>query len=108
LLPDADKDRAVQLGERICAAVRQAGIEHRYSKVLGQSIITVSVGAASLTPTQRLNRRILFAIADDALYQAKKEGRNRVAFLSQPAQPLAEHVPCEISSKTIGQRIEAP
>jgi len=88
LLPDADKAQAVQMGECICAAVRLAAIEHRYSKVLGQSIVTVSVGAASLPASRQVNRDTLFAIADDALYQAKREGRNRVAYLHRPTQPL--------------------
>jgi diguanylate cyclase (GGDEF)-like protein len=89
LLLDADEQQAVQMGEYVCAAIRLAGIEHRYSRVPGQSIVTVSVGAASLVVDKQINWRALYAIADDALYQAKKGGRNRVAYLSQPTQPLA-------------------
>jgi diguanylate cyclase (GGDEF)-like protein len=99
LLPNADKAQALQMGERLCAAVRLADIEHRYSKVPGQSIVTVSVGAASLVATKHVNRHAFFAIADDALYQAKKDGRNRVAFLSQPAQPLVAPVLPQDSGK---------
>ncbi len=106
LLLDADKEQAVQMGECICAAVRLAGIEHRYSKVLGKSIVTVSVGAASLAATQHVSRRTLFAIADDALYQAKRDGRNRVAFLSQPTQPLAEALPNQANGNLNAQHAE--
>ena len=86
----ADKQQAVQMAECVCAAVRLAAIEHRHSKVAGQSTVTVSVGATCLPVTRQLSQRALFAIADDALYQAKKDGRNRVAFLSQPTHPLGK------------------
>lgn len=87
LLPGATIAQATQLGEHVCAAVRQAGLEHRYSKVDGQQTVTVSVGAGSLVPDKGSNRRSLFAIADDALYHAKNSGRNRVAALSVPPKP---------------------
>lgn len=79
LLPGANAEQALQVGERVCAAVRQAAIEHRYSQVAGQSVVTVSVGVASTQADPSTNRRALLAQADDALYRAKKDGRNRVA-----------------------------
>jgi diguanylate cyclase (GGDEF)-like protein len=106
LLPDADKAQAVQMGECICAAVRLAGIEHRFTKVPGQSVVTVSIGVVSLAAARDVTRHTLFAIADDALYQAKKDGRNRVAFLNQPIQPLAEALRPQASSKINVQQIE--
>jgi diguanylate cyclase (GGDEF)-like protein len=106
LLLDADKPQAVQMGECICAAVSLAGIEHRYSRVPGQSIVTVSVGSASLAVAKQMNWRALYAIADDALYQAKKDGRNRVAYLSQPTQPLAEALLPHAGNKINVQQVE--
>jgi diguanylate cyclase (GGDEF)-like protein len=86
LLPGANPEQATKLGERVCAAVRNAAIEHRFSQVSRHPIVTVSVGAASVVAKKRVNRRTLFAIADDALYQAKHAGRNQVATLTGPAR----------------------
>ncbi|HET8871950.1 MAG TPA: diguanylate cyclase, partial [Aquabacterium sp.] len=86
LLPGGDTEQILKLGEQVCAAVRQAGIEHHYSQVPGHQIVTVSIGAASLLPAEGGNRRALVAMADDALYQAKNLGRNRVEALRVPQQ----------------------
>lgn len=79
LMPRANLSQALQMGEKVCAAVRQAGIEHRHSLVPGHAVVTVSIGVASMQVEAAMSRRALFAQADDALYQAKKDGRNRVA-----------------------------
>ena len=84
LLPAADAAHALQVGEQVCAAIRQVGIEHRHSLVPGHAIVTVSVGVASMKAESGTNRRALFAQADDALYQAKKAGRNRAAVFGVP------------------------
>lgn len=76
LLPGMDADQAELVGERICAAVRQAQIEHKHSRVAGH--ITVSAGVASAVASAAINPRQLLALADDALYEAKTSGRNRV------------------------------
>ncbi|KDP89541.1 diguanylate cyclase [Cupriavidus sp. SK-3] len=64
--------------ERLRVGVEDLAIEHRSSPF---GIVTVSVGA-SLTRKQgrvESTHREIFAIADQALYTAKKDGRNRVA-----------------------------
>jgi diguanylate cyclase (GGDEF)-like protein len=74
LLGDAsnDKDAGPMVAERIRAAVAN----HDWTTVLGSTLQpTVSVGVAS--GPDRLDD--LFAAADVVLYQAKREGRNRVA-----------------------------
>jgi diguanylate cyclase (GGDEF)-like protein len=77
LLPRANAAQAAQLGERVCEAVRQAGIEHRYTQVPGLTVVTVSVGVACLSASVCMAPSTLFSLADDALYQAKTGGRNR-------------------------------
>ncbi len=89
LLPDFNMEQAIQMGERICKAVRHAGIEHRYTKVADQLTVTVSAGVASTWPEADASPRVLLTMADDALYRAKKSGRNRVASGDLQAEPLA-------------------
>lgn len=78
LLPGAHAQQAVQLGERICEAVRQLGLPHRGSLVAGRSMVTVSVGACAVVASHRENVYSLFEFTDDALYCAKRDGRDRV------------------------------
>lgn len=91
LLPGASPDRARQLGERLCATVHRLGIEHRYTQATGLDRVTVSVGVASLLADAATDARSLLAGADDALYQAKRRGRNAVAVLGEAAraEPMA-------------------
>jgi diguanylate cyclase (GGDEF)-like protein len=79
LLPGAHADQSIQLGERVCAAVRQLGIAHRHTSVPDLAVVTISIGVASLLADTSTDPRTLFAMADQALYQAKNGGRNRVA-----------------------------
>jgi diguanylate cyclase (GGDEF)-like protein len=88
LLPAANAQRAVQVGERICEAVRQLGLEHRHSQVVGRTIVTVSVGACAMRASRRENAYSLFEFTDDALYCAKRDGRDRVGL--PPPEPHKE------------------
>jgi two-component system cell cycle response regulator len=75
IMPDTDLHRARQIGERLRASV--AGEAFRINEQTALEV-TASVGLATLaaasdTPDLLLKR------ADQALYAAKREGRNRVA-----------------------------
>jgi len=87
LLPGASSAQAEQVGERIGAAVRALGLEHRYSQVPGQDIVTISAGAVGMAADAHHEPSRLLAFADDALYRAKQAGRNRVVALNLPSQP---------------------
>lgn len=80
LLPGGDIHSAERLGEQVCAAIRQARIAHRHAP--GATHLTVSAGAASLVPTAQLDQVTLLAMADEALYQAKRAGRDQVMALN--------------------------
>jgi diguanylate cyclase (GGDEF)-like protein len=76
ILPETTKDDACRLAERIRVAVdSQASVE-----VAGQAVNrTVSVGVAAY-PEDALNGADLVGRADEALYCAKRAGKNRVVW----------------------------
>lgn len=74
LLPGADLEPALIVAQRICDAVRAADIAHGGS-VLGR--LTVSIGVAVAGPETGLDIKLAMAQADEALYRAKNNGRDR-------------------------------
>ncbi len=76
LLPQADLQAAVSIAERIRESV--AGLNF---PELGTQHVTVSTGIAD-GASCGYDLRQLMARADDALYQAKKSGRNRTVTIS--------------------------
>lgn len=76
LLPETEADGGLIIAERLRASVEQAGIPHPSSDVA--AVITVSIGLLSLVPNEETSPRQMLEQADDALYRAKKGGRNRV------------------------------
>jgi diguanylate cyclase (GGDEF)-like protein len=75
ILPNTTAAGAVHVAELICAAIRQLQIPHRQS--LASSQVTLSLGASSLIPEPDAQAASLVALADQALYLAKRQGRNR-------------------------------
>lgn len=81
VLPGTGEEGARHLGERIRAAVEALAIPHGKSRAGG--VVTISVGVATLDRCTGVSARSLLKRADEALYTAKGNGRNRVEFLSQ-------------------------
>jgi diguanylate cyclase (GGDEF)-like protein len=75
LLPGADPGAAVEVAERLRQAIADIGLSHEGSP-FGQ--VTVSIGAACLTPDRGEDAQVLIDLADHALYEAKHAGRNIV------------------------------
>ena len=77
LLPGADLEEAQRTAERLRAVVA----EQRYAPESAPAPlrVTVSVGGA-VYPDQSRTKTGLFNAADAALYRAKGEGKNRIAF----------------------------
>jgi diguanylate cyclase (GGDEF)-like protein len=74
VLPEAERKGSLAVAEKIATMIR----EHDFlvnNRSCGP--ITVSIGVA-LFPRHGMTAEELFKQADDALYQAKREGRNRV------------------------------
>lgn len=79
LLPNTDQPGALLVAERIRATIEALKIPHRQSEI--SSVVTSSLGVATLFPTRINHIKDLIAIADKALYRSKREGRNRVTCL---------------------------
>ncbi|GAB5389516.1 MAG: PleD family two-component system response regulator [Alphaproteobacteria bacterium] len=75
ILPEVDEQRGLALAERLRAAI--ADKPFAISAEAGQVKITVSVGAA-VTRDPAEPPQSLLSRADEALYEAKNAGRNRV------------------------------
>jgi diguanylate cyclase (GGDEF)-like protein len=74
LLPEADAERATQAAERV-----RCSIEASPTSYEGRSLaVTVSLGVAHYDPKRDLSGKALIDRADQALYDSKQNGRNRV------------------------------
>jgi len=76
ILPDTDLEGAVKVAEEMRLAVQDLKIEHAKSKVA--DTVSISIGVSTMVPQRGSDPEILIAAADQALYKAKEEGRNRV------------------------------
>lgn len=81
LLPNTDQEGGWQLAQRI----RQAIAEHPFAEA--GLPVTISLGLTSYSPGDDKNR--ILERADQALYRAKKEGRNRVCLLQDSHELLS-------------------
>lgn len=75
LLPTTEAQGAANLAEQIRRAVFTLGVPHGGN---GPGVATVSIGAACLLPRPETGQAALVRAADEALYAAKRNGRNRV------------------------------
>lgn len=76
VLPGTDMAGATRKAEQLRAAVEALAMPHPKSDVAAN--VTISLGVAAMIPPADASPRTLVAAADGALYQAKREGRNRV------------------------------
>ena len=77
LLPSTDTTDALQLANWLCLRMSEAVFHHHR--------ITISIGAASLRPGVE-GAAEMVKLADDALYRAKRAGKNRVVVGDAPAR----------------------
>jgi len=111
LLPHASIDEAGELAERIRATVRRTSIPLRERS--GSTSATLSIGVAGARPEHR-DFDALFAVADRAMYEAKRRGRDTVVSATEgdhtsqgPAINLKQFVGREGESKRLLRILEA-
>jgi diguanylate cyclase (GGDEF)-like protein len=74
LLPHTDMEGSIYIAETICRAVEALDF-----RIDGKRIpVTISIGVSSIIPERDFACEALISYADQALYQAKRNGRNRV------------------------------
>lgn len=93
LLPNTSLENALMLAERFRVSIQRLGIKHPDSKY---KVLTVSIGVSSCHPMQhdQSNTDVVFPAmlmnsADNAMYLAKRQGRNRTATQGCGEQKIA-------------------
>lgn len=95
ILPATDRAGAMNAAEKVRAGVANLRLSHPGSKA---GILTVSVGAATFDGSAGKGPADLTETADNALYAAKREGRNVVVFL-----PMDEFAKGRETTRVYGQ-----
>jgi len=80
MLPGISCEGARLMMEKIIQLLEKQAIPHESSKI--NPYLTLSVGICCIPVTQKVTSRDLITRADDALRQAKKNGRNRVELIN--------------------------
>lgn len=89
LLPDCNAKSAHDVAKLVNLKIQSLAIPHATSQVA--PILTVSQGVASMIPSRVNQAGELIRMADQALYQAKLSGRNRIVALSDSNPHLDGH-----------------
>jgi len=76
ILPETGQNGVSDIAYKILDLVRDKMIPHKTSKI--SRYLSVSIGTATMVPARNSRPEILVERADQALYQAKREGRDRV------------------------------
>jgi diguanylate cyclase (GGDEF)-like protein len=87
ILYDVPREAAAPLAEAMRNAVMNLGIEHADSPPL--NVVTISIGIGIVRPTLARSPDGAVQLADEALYAAKRNGRNRVEIFESEYDALS-------------------
>lgn len=76
ILPNTPTNEAFEVAKRIQTEIGKLRI--KYSETKLDQYVTVSIGVATLIPTDLNKKEDLIQLADQAVYEAKSQGRNKI------------------------------
>lgn len=79
IAPATDGSNALSVAQIVCEALQTLGLPHKLSEF---GCVTVSIGVAAIIPSKEDTPNILVKAADEVLYRAKEQGRNRAVLAS--------------------------
>jgi diguanylate cyclase (GGDEF)-like protein len=86
LLYDIDQETLSKVAEATRANMAAAALPHPNSPIA--ATVTASIGGACVTPDIKRSVRGVIQLADEALYAAKKQGRDRIVIYGKEHQTL--------------------
>ncbi|MFY9779544.1 MAG: sensor domain-containing diguanylate cyclase [Candidatus Baltobacteraceae bacterium] len=90
ILRMTDEPSAMTVAERIRSSIMRLHIPHAPNVPLPS--VTVSIGVAATDGKSSISPKALYELADNALYRAKRLGRNRIAVAPLPVDPASLRV----------------
>ncbi len=94
LMPQTDTAGALQLGEDLRAQIAESGEN-------GLPAATISLGITMFGANHEIGPEAVLIAADQAMYQAKEDGRNQISLFQDPGEPKRY----AIGAKTTSARI---
>jgi diguanylate cyclase (GGDEF)-like protein len=82
LLSNTDHDACQKSAKQALIAIQNLKLPHRKGVKNTNNCVSISIGASTYFPTSKGNMKSFFRFVDDALYQAKNNGRNQYHFKS--------------------------
>ncbi len=86
VLPQTPDEGAVEVARQLSEQIRRCRIPHRDNPL---GYLTVSIGCPTIVPARGQHPSVLMQQADDALYEAKRSGRNQVMNACDPSRRTA-------------------
>jgi|GEM_PF-5463088 len=80
ILPNVDSSTLISIGNQLKGNIAELSIPHEYLRV--EKYVTISLGGATIIPSEEISPYLLIGKADACLYRAKAQGRNQFVSIS--------------------------